>query len=54
MQNDIIRQGAGYASGDLTNMATFIDGQKSHIATLIAAVNALTTVSAVIAYNVWQ
>ena len=53
-QLNIIRQGAGYSSGDLTNMSTAIDGIRSAIATKIAAVNALTTVNAVVSYNVWQ
>jgi len=52
-QLDIIRVGAGYTSSDLTTMSTAIDGLKAAIIAKIAAVNALSTVSAVIAYNVW-
>jgi hypothetical protein len=53
-QLDIIRQGAGYNSGNLTTMASTIDGLKAAIATKIAAVQALNTNAAVIAYNVFQ
>jgi len=52
-QLDINRQISGYTAQNRTDMDTFIAGKYTTLATKTAAVNALGTVAAVIAYDVW-
>ena len=47
------RLSPGYTAQNRTDMHTFIDGKLAALATKTAAVQALGTVAAVIAYNVW-
>ena len=53
MQSEITNQVNGYDSTALATMKTFINGKYTTRTTKVNAVNALTTVPDVIAYNVW-
>jgi hypothetical protein len=51
VQLDNLRGGSGYSSSTLSTMNAFLNAQETALATHIAAVNALGTVAAVIAYD---
>lgn len=52
-QIDINRLANPYIAQDKTDMETFIDGKYTTLGSKTSAVNALTTVNDIIAYNVW-